>query len=110
MWTQIPKMDPVKDPLSKYWDQPSTEGILIDDKYALMSKKTYDELKDCSESQPTGVYPGKMWKGKQYWPVTQPNKQVIWRWTGRYELRWFGFSEKGENFCSNNSREILLID
>lgn len=53
---------PMTDPLSKYWGQPSAKDILIDETTAIMTEKTFRELKDYSASNPTGVYEGKMWK------------------------------------------------
>ena len=87
----IPDMD---HPLGKNWNQPSRDKILIDDQYALMEKFTFDQLADYSFSQPTGVYPGKMWKSGRH---------------KKWFLCWFGYSSKGENFCSNNYREIVIV-
>ncbi len=83
---------PMTDPLGKYWDQPDTSRMLINSKYAVMTEKEFTELKDYSNSQPTGVYPGKCWKAT---------------YNGWTKLCWFGISDKGEKYCSVNYRTIL---
>lgn len=89
---------PITDPLGKYWHQPQTNNILIDNEYAVMSESDFKQLADYSFSQPSGVYIGKMWKAKFY-----PNDVETWFlcWFGRHEL---------DGFCSNNYRAILIID
>lgn len=97
---RIPDMD---DPMGQHWDQPSRDKILVDDKVALMEQSAFDALHDYSHSQPTGVYPGKMWRA-QY--GTGPNKKWFLCWFGHSSK---GHSSKGEKFCSNNYREIVII-
>lgn len=80
------------DPLGKYWEQPSADRILIDDDYAVMDKTTLRQLPEYSSTNPSGVYPGKMWRAET---------RGIW-W-----LRWYGESDNPA-MCSNNQREILL--
>lgn len=87
----IPK---ITDPMGKSWDQPSREDILVDDTHALMSEPDFNKLPDYSRSQPTGVYPGKMWKA--------------YSGGGSWILRWFG-EHPDPKLCSNHSREIILI-
>lgn len=91
---------PMTDPLGKYWDQPEREEILIDADVALMERSTFDKLHDYTRSHPTGCYPGKMWRA-QYGVNGRPG--TYWF------LCWFGFSSKGEKFCSNNYREIVIL-
>lgn len=86
---------PITDEMGRYWQQPDRHEIVVDDTHALMSKKSFERLLDYSHSQPSGVYPGKMWKlnnerGPQWW------------------LAWFGESEN-PNFCSNHRRKILIV-
>lgn len=95
MKNEIP---PMTDPLGKHWKQPKTEDILIDDTHAVMGLDAFDALENYSHSQPSGVYPGKMWRG---WGSDENG--IFW-W-----LRWYGFSEMGEGFCSNNQRRILIL-
>lgn len=85
---------PITDPMGKYWEQPAVSELTIDDTHALMSKESFDRLSDYSRSQPTGCYPGKMWK--------------IGDDKGNWVLVWFGYSEKGHDWCSNNYRKILI--
>lgn len=89
---QIPRMT---HELSRYWDQPSQDKILIDDKYAVMDQKTFDELGEYSCSVPTGTYTGKMWKlhvrkGDSWW------------------LRWYG-NENEDGTIDIHNRRILII-
>lgn len=56
---QIPK---ITDPLGRNWGQPDESEILVDEECAVMSRKSFDKLKDYSDSQPSALYNGKMWK------------------------------------------------
>lgn len=91
---QIP---PITDEMGKYWEQPDPSKILIDDTHALMDKETFLALHDYSHSQPTGVYPGKMWRSGR----KTVDGEVWW-------LKWFGLHEDPK-MCSGNAREILLV-
>lgn len=90
---------PMTHPLSRAWDQPSTEGIILDDKYALMTQEDFKKLLEYSCSTPTGVYDGKMWKGDASFGTKKAS---------RWFLMWFGPS-KDPNMCQTNSREIILV-
>lgn len=79
----------ITNPMGSGWKQPNRRDIVIDEKYAVMSKRNFDSLAEYSASQPSGVYEGKMWK----------------RHNGAFD----GFSDK-PNHVSNNFREILLSD
>jgi len=57
----VPEMT---DPLGAYWDQPKLSEIEIDDNHALMSIQSLSKLYEYSNSMPSGVYVGKMWKCK----------------------------------------------
>jgi hypothetical protein len=92
---------PITDPMGKYWNQPDRRRILVDDTHAIMSQRDFDALHEYSCSTPTGVYPGKMWKRNNN-AYTTPRQQPEW-W-----LVWFGFSDKGPQWCSNNFRRILI--
>ena len=46
----------------KYWHQPDTSEILIDQHHAIMTEETYNKLEEYNMSFPTGAYNGKMWK------------------------------------------------
>lgn len=84
------------DPLGRHWDQPPRECILLDDTHAIMSSQAFKALHDYSRSMPSGVYPGKMWK------AIMPDGQAF--------LRWFGIVVGNPDVCSNNQREILIVD
>ena len=87
---------PITEPLGRYWKQPSLDGILIDETHAVMTRRTFDELHEYSRSMPSGVYPGKMWKA-----IMQDGTALI---------RWFGAVEGRPDLCSNNAREILIVE
>mgnify|MGYP001774746477 CR=1 FL=1 len=89
----IPEMT---DPMGKYWGQPDANNILIDDTYALMAAADFDKLNEYSQSQPSGVYVGKMWKCRQRGHED------------KWYLRWYGL-HADPGMCSNNSREILVV-
>ncbi len=78
--------------LGKYWEQPNPKRIEIDDTHALMDPEDFCQLADYSHSQPSGVYPGKMWKRKG------PDGWI---------LCWYSESELPDH-CDNNYRKILL--
>ncbi|EIU7557592.1 hypothetical protein LHV18_12470 [Providencia rettgeri] len=90
------RIPPMTNPLGKHWAQPNHENILIDDTHVIMSSKDFNSLAEYSNSIPSGVYAGKMWKA-----VAQD---------GRAFLRWFGLVEGRNDLCSNNQREIIIID
>lgn len=90
------KIPAITNPLGKHWKQPSPINIIIDDTHAMMSSSDYELLADYSGSVPSGVYVGKMWK------AVDPG--------GKAFLRWFGVVQGRDDVCSNNQREILIID
>ena len=85
------------DPLGKYWEQPNREDIAVDHSHAVMSMETFKKLKDYSRSQPTGTYPGKMWR------ATYNTKEGV-----QNLLYWFGEVHGTEIDVCN--REVLFID
>jgi hypothetical protein len=88
----IPKM---VHPDSVGWKQPNPDNFKIDDSFATMSRKDFDELKDYTYSNPSGVYVGKVWKAFL---------------AGRtWSLRWYGHHED-LNSCSINCRTIVVVD
>lgn len=52
--------------VDRLWIQPFEENMIFDDKdgKVMMSEKDYDMLKDYTNSQPSCIYEGKMWKRK----------------------------------------------
>jgi hypothetical protein len=90
---RVPK---ITDPMGKHWEQPDAAGFAIDDSFAMMTQSDFDKLHDYSHSQPTEVYPGKMWRA-QY---GKPGEK-------KWFLCWFGISDR-PGFVSNNYREILI--
>lgn len=94
----------ITDPHGSSWRQPDRAEILIDDTHALMSEESFNKLAEYSMSQPSGVYPGKMWRRNQN--VFKPNAPKRW------VLCWYGaeFEDGGEKYVSNNYRKILLSE
>jgi hypothetical protein len=98
---------PMTDSLGKYWDQPKTSSIEIDDTYALMSRATFERLKEYSCTKPTGCYPGKMWK--RHDGAFDPDFLASGG-TPEWLLCWYGLSEKGPDWCTTQMRQILFTD
>lgn len=90
------RIPPMTDPLGRHWKQPSVDQILLDDNHALMDMAAFNCLPEYSRSIPSGVYPGKMWKAVLS--------------DGTAHLCWFGIVEGRPDVCSNNNREILVVD
>jgi hypothetical protein len=86
----IPKMT---HPLSKGWDQPNQNRMLIDDEVAIMDSITAHELKEYSCSTPTGVYEGKMWRSF---------------YNGNWYLNWWDNSDEPDK-CIQRQRLLLVI-
>jgi len=84
---------PITHPLGTAWKQTDTNKILLDDECAIMDQATLRGLKEYSTSQPSGVYPGKMWKRK---------------WQNKWWLCWYG-DHPDPRKCSNHIREIVVI-
>ena len=93
MTDQIPIMD---DPLGKYWDQPiDMTSVPIDKTHALLSPLQFHGLPDYSRSKPSGVYPGKCWKGL--------DRSGVWY------LAWWG-ADSGDGMLQNFTRDILILE
>jgi hypothetical protein len=92
----IPPMD---HPLGKHWDQPDRFEITIDATHALMSRDAFAQLSDYTYSQPSAVYPGKMWKAGN-----KNNDQE----RGRWWLHWWSAHPTDEQLCRHHVREILI--
>lgn len=83
------------DPLGQYWQQPNPDEIEIDDEHALMEESAFDRLAEYSTSTPSGVYIGKMWKGKYK--------------NGQWYLAWFSKGDDAKTYLKNNYRHILVV-
>lgn len=94
----IPVMD---DPLSKHWDQPSSDNFIIghDSDEVIMSTVDYEKLLEYSSSIPSGVYPGKMWKSIHYDMKGKPARSF---------LMWYGEELNGS--CTVHHRQIIVND
>lgn len=99
------------DPLGKHFRQPRREAILIGQDTAFMSRATFDKLSEYSTTNPSGVYPGKMWKAERFKSVDgthegRPVRRMVP--SGVWELRWYGIVPGNDKVCSNNRRVIVL--
>ena len=88
--TEIPEMS---HPLGQHWRQPKREDLLVDDMNAIMGESDLESLAEYSQSIPTGVYPGKMWKANY-------GRDLLLRWYGPIEA---------DGMCTIFSRIILVI-
>ncbi len=111
MTTADHPIPPMLDPLGAYWLQPKREEIQIDLKHALMGRSAFAKLSEYSCSQPSGVYPGKMWK-KQL-AQERPVNEVMTP-AGSWVLCWYGPAypegHKWHGSVSNEYRIILVVD
>lgn len=84
---------PITEKLGKYWEQPDSNKMLIDESCAIMGMESFHKLAIYSCSLPTAAYEGKMWKCK-YGP--------------EWLLCWYGLSEK-PGMVSINMRPIVIV-
>ncbi len=94
----------ITDEMGKYWDQPNSENFLIDDTHVIMDMCDFMGLREYSASNPSGVYPGKMWK--RHDGLYDSKCKVEDR---RWLLCWFGIVKDRPDLCSNNYREIIIV-
>ena len=136
--TALHPIPPITDLLGKHWTQPSRLDIEIDETHAMIPRAAFVQLADYTQSQPTGVYPGKMWKAMSVrqeiaCPACKalmqflhigwvPNRlwiacycklcQCQWTEMPAWYLRWFGaeFTHPQDGKCvSNHKRQILIV-
>jgi hypothetical protein len=94
---------PITDPQGRYWEQPDSGQILVDDKVAMMTEAVFLKLPNYSCSNPTGVYPGKMWRR-----AARYGRQEVY---DKWYLCWYGLhATDPENYCTTKCREIILVD
>jgi len=102
----VEAIPPITDEMGRSWEQPDRRGILVDDTYAVMTQRDFDALHEYSGTMPSGVYPGKMWKRHDgAYDVAFRRAGGVPEWL----LCWYGFSDKGEGYCSINSRKVLIV-
>lgn len=94
------EIPPMTHPYGAHWDQPNREEILVDDKHALMTKRTFLQLSEYSYTNPTGTYEGKMWRARRL--ETDPDLP-------EWYLKWFGLSFNGDPEMVSINRRIILI-
>lgn len=90
---------PMTHPYGAHWVQPNPKNIVLDNDYAVMSKKDFDLLPDYTCSQPTGKYNGKMRKGLLHTPKND-----------RWYLAWCHDENTVSQEIYISYREILIID
>lgn len=103
--SEIETIPPITDPMGKNWDQPAVDEIDLSEGVARMSKSTFDNLAEYSATNPSGVYPGKMWKRHDglFDPKCNPSER-------QWLLCWYDISSRGPEWCSNHWRKIVLTD
>ena len=57
-----PPIPPITAELGRCWDQPKTDGWLLDEKSVIMPKRDFEKLAEYSCTNPTALYAGKCWK------------------------------------------------
>lgn len=87
----IPK---ITDKRGMSWKQPHRRYIEIDEEYALMTKQTFEGLREYSVTIPSGEYEGKMWEA---------NRGGIWY------LYWYDHDDN-PSMIKIERREILLLN
>lgn len=87
----IPK---ITDKRGMLWKQPHRRYIEIDEEYALMTKQTFEGLREYSLTIPSGKYEGKMWKANR---------------GGTWYLYWYDHDDNPE-MIKIERREILLLN
>lgn len=97
---------PMNHPLSSVWRQPSRFRIEVDNTHALMSQAVFNELLEYSSTQPSGVYPGKMWRRHD---GIYDTKFLASGGKPEWLLCWYDVSEKGPDWCSTKTRKILIV-
>lgn len=95
----IPRMI---NPLGRYWDQPSSDDMLFDDKHVIMSTEECSKLLEYSTSIPSGKYAGKMWKSFHRW---KQERKMMTCWC----LRWYEDADE-PGLLNIMKREILIVD
>lgn len=86
---------PITDPMGKCWDQPDPANWLIDEAHVVMPECDWKRLARYDHTMPSGVYPGKCW--------ARVESDVA------FFLGWYGESQIGPGYCSNNWRRVLLV-
>jgi hypothetical protein len=85
-------------PSDMFWEQPSADDILIDDEYAIMGCREFQELADLTLCPPEVTRVGMMWKacqcGKDH--CTRP----------AWHLYWWDANELG---TVRHERRLILI-
>lgn len=90
----------MKHPLGRHWRQPDRAEILIDDTHAVMERDSFLKLSQYSATNPTGVYPGKMWSA---FVPSQPGAIA-----GKWYLCWYSDCDD-PLMCAIHRRQILFI-
>lgn len=91
----------ITDPMGRHWKQPTREAILVDDKHALMTVATLEELPNYSGSVPSGTYAGKMWRCALHYKEQGPGD--------RWYLRWYCDSDQ-PGMIDIETRPILIVE
>lgn len=97
---------PITDPMSRSWPVRNTDVTVFRDK-AIVTQRVFDLLPEYSTTQPTGVYPGKIWKSNEWhW---DPTKQFRVS-TDRWHLCWFDDVPDKPGYCRTLSLLISVAN
>lgn len=96
-----PPIPPITAELGRCWDQPKTDGWLLDEKSVIMPKRDFEKLAEYSCTNPTALYAGKCWKRH----VERP-RQGIDKWY----LCFCTDVPNEPQYIDINIREILIMD
>lgn len=85
---------PITDRRGNAWKQPNPKEFAFDEHndYVLMTFKQFEQLREFSETIPTSIYSGKMWRGS--------DDGQTWF------LHWWDESQR----TKHHLREIILVD
>ena len=90
--TEIPAMT---HPLSRYWDQPARDRVLVDDEHAVIARADFEKLAEYSTTYPDGKYVGKMWRRR-----SGPDDWL---------LCWYGEADEPD-MLTINFRKLLVCE
>jgi hypothetical protein len=83
----------ITDPLGRYWSQPDSATLEMDETHVLMETAIFNRIAEYSTTLPTAVYPGKMWRA---------------HFGDDWYLCWYAKSADPD-FCDIHRRLILLV-
>jgi hypothetical protein len=96
---------PMTHELSRHWDQPPREDVVVTDEFAFMTKKSWEKLAEYNSTNPSGAYEGKMWRAHE---TVHTGYQYKTFWDRPF-LCWYGVSPHKDR-VSINWRPAVFVD